>query len=92
MLVKARGTSVTLLREETFGDGQAAEPDPRVRFTEISRDCFALSICNARGTWDPTPFTGSLAELVEMLARTMPFVVAAWTQSAPSGKVPAKSS
>lgn len=82
MSVKARGNSVTLLRDESFGAGQAAELDPKVRFTELSRNCFTLSICNARGGWDPTPFTGTLAELLEMVARTMPYIVAAWTTPA----------
>jgi hypothetical protein len=86
--VKARGNSVTLLREESFGAAQPAELDPKVRFTELSRDCFVLSICNARGGWDPTPFTGTLAELLDMIVRTMPYVVAAWTTSAqpPTGR------
>lgn len=40
----------------------------RVRFTHLGGRAYQLSFADHRGNWDQTPFTGSLQELLRLVA------------------------
>jgi len=48
----------------------------RARLTQIKQQFYVLGMANHRGTWEPTPFTGSLTELTTMLTEQFAFALA----------------
>ncbi len=48
----------------------------RARLTQIKQQYYVLGMANHRGTWEPTPFKGSLSELETMLTGQFPFALA----------------
>ena len=77
LLVRARGKQLTLVREDT---GPAGEPedDPRVRLTHLGGQQFGVSVLRHTGTWERTPFAGSIDEVVAIIVETMQHLVADW--------------
>ena len=77
LLVRVRGKNLTLVREET-GPGGKPEDDPRVRLTHLGGDRFGVSVLRHTGTWERTPFTGTIDEVVQIIIETMQHLVADW--------------
>lgn len=77
LLVRARGKSLTLVREET-GPGGEPEDDPRVRLTHLGGEQFGVSVLRHTGKWERTPFAGSIDEVVQIIIETMQHLVADW--------------
>lgn len=67
--VLSRGNHLVIYSEQ---DG---EKHPRVRFTRIAPKTFQLGIANHRGTWEPTPYTGTIPELFALLTNEFSFVL-----------------
>jgi hypothetical protein len=55
--------------------GDAGAKVKHARFTALPRQQWALELANHQGRWEPTPFTGSLKELVDLLADQFPWVL-----------------
>ena len=68
--VLSRGRYLVLYSEEE--DEKVA----RLRFGRIEQGRYALDMTNHRGGWEPTPFTGSLAELFRLVTEQFPWVLA----------------
>ena len=77
LLVRVRGKNLTRVREET-GPGGQPEDDPRVRLTHLGGDRFGVSVLRHTGTWERTPFTGTIDEVVQIIIETMQHLVADW--------------
>ncbi|MEW6048297.1 MAG: hypothetical protein AB1609_17780 [Bacillota bacterium] len=56
--------------------GERGEKVPRVRFSRIDPGRYALDMANHRGAWEPTPFTGTLAELFSLVTGQFGWVLA----------------
>ena len=76
--MRFRGKATTLYREVTLEPGQPPGIDDRIRFTQVGRERYTLSVLLHTGRWERTPFVGSLDELVDVIASTMPHLVAPW--------------
>jgi hypothetical protein len=48
----------------------------RLRFARIGHGRYELNIANHRGVWEPTPFTGTISELFDIVATQFPWVLA----------------
>ena len=77
LLVRVRGKILTLVRVET-GPGGKPDVDPRVRLTHLGGDRFGVSVLRHTGTWERTPFTGTIDEVVQIIIETMQHLVADW--------------
>ena len=49
----------------TIASGPATDPDPEARLTLLAPGTWRLDLRHHAGRWDQTPFTGSLADLVD---------------------------
>jgi hypothetical protein len=49
----------------TIASGPPADPDPEARLTLLAHGTWRLDLRHHAGRWDQTPFTGSLADLVD---------------------------
>ena len=49
----------------TIASGPTADPDPEARLTLLASGSWRLDLRHHAGRWDQTPFTGSLADLVD---------------------------
>jgi len=75
--VRLRGKHLTVSRQgESFAG--STEPDDRVRLTHLGGEVYGLSVMRHTGSWEKTPFTGTLSELVETLSTAMQHLVADW--------------
>ena len=74
--VRAHGANLIIARHEVFQRGAPPERDDRIRLTQLARDRFGLSVKLHTGRWEPTPFHGSLAEMVEVMRSVMPHMLA----------------
>jgi hypothetical protein len=78
MIVRVSGSHLYLAREEPPGPFSTGEADDRVRFTRLGKSPgFGLSVLRHTGTWEKVPFSGSLAELVEIVCTAMQHLIAA---------------
>ena len=77
LLVRVRGKSLTLIREETNADG-TLEADPRVRLTHLGGSLFGVSVYRHTGKWERTPFTGTIEDNVAAIVANMQHIVAEW--------------
>lgn len=50
----------------------------RARLTVLQAGTYQLSMSNHRGRWEATPYTGSLSEMLSVLTRQFPFMLAEW--------------
>ena len=75
--VHVRGRDITLAREPARPDG-STERDDRVRLTHLGDSLFGLSVLRHTGRWQKTPFSGSVAELFEVICGPMQHLVADW--------------
>lgn len=60
--VVKRGKALTIV------SGPDDDPDPEIRLTLVGRDGWRLDFANHAGRWEPTPFVGDLAEMIEAAA------------------------
>jgi hypothetical protein len=67
--VVGRGAHLVVYSEE---DGIKSN---RVRFTRVDDERYQLGFATHRGTWEQTPFEGSLSELVLMLVEQFAFTL-----------------
>ena len=74
--VRAHGSNLIIARHEVFQPGAPPERDDRIRLTQLAKDHFGLSVKRHTGRWEPTPFQGSLAEMVEVMRSVMRHVLA----------------
>jgi len=75
--VRRRGKILTLSRTVSTPDG-STEIDDRVRLTHLGASTFGLSVLRHTGTWEKTPFSGSITELFEIICGPMQHIVADW--------------
>lgn len=68
--VLSRGRYLVIYSEE------GGEKMPRLRFGRIDQSRYALDVANHRGVWEPTPFTGTLAELFRLVTEQFGWVLA----------------
>ena len=77
LLLRVRGKQITLVREETGPDG-APEDEPCVRLTHLGQGNFGISVLRHTGTWERTPFSGTIDDVVQVLLGPMQHLVAKW--------------
>ena len=68
MCVRRRGARLTA---SSVDDGETVK---HARFTALPRQQWALELADHRGRWEPTPFAGSLQELVDAIVDQFPWV------------------
>ena len=67
--VCASGQHVAIYTQEDDGHWN------RARLTSLQSRQYQLGITDRRGKWEPTPFTGTLTELLTMLVKDFAFVL-----------------
>jgi hypothetical protein len=60
----------------TLDSGEPKRAISHVRFRKISTRVWALECATHTGRWEPTPFTGSLPELMDLVTTTLPWTIA----------------
>mgnify|MGYP001579538406 CR=1 FL=1 len=76
MYVRVHGDHLIAGRKESMGANGALEDDDRVRFTQLPRGRYGLSVKRHTGRWEKTPFTGSIRETVDAVYSFMQHLVA----------------
>ena len=78
--IRVHGKQLVLGREDPDPDGPFPDlvPDDRVRLTHLGGTKYGLSVRRHTGRWEKIPFSGSMAELVDLLGGPMQHLVAAW--------------
>ena len=72
--VSKRGINLVVYSEDENGK------ENRCRFTNIKSGLFILNMAKHTGKWEPTPFEGSLAELLEMVIEQFPWTLTNYDQ------------
>jgi len=67
--VTKRGVNIAIYSEDEKGK------DNRCRFTYIRPGVFILNMANHTGRWEPTPFEGSIEELLKMVIEQFPWTI-----------------
>ena len=76
-IVRVHGEHLIVGREcDEMDDGEAIIED-RVRLTQLDAATWGLSVKRHNGRWERTPFTGDIAELVDVMLTFMQHLVAA---------------
>jgi hypothetical protein len=74
-VVRIHGEHLILAREcEEMDDGEATIED-RVRLTRLAGGAWGLGVKRHHGRWERTPFTGDIAELVDVIRTFMQHLV-----------------
>jgi hypothetical protein len=76
MVVRAHGEHHLVGREYDEMDDGEALVDDRVRLTRLDRSTWGLSVKRHNGHGERTPFTGDIAELVDVIRTFMQHLVA----------------
>ncbi len=76
MYVRVHGDHLIVGRKEPMGANGALEDDDRVRFTQLPRGRYGLSVKRHTGRWEKTPFTGSIRDTVDAVCSFMQHLVA----------------
>lgn len=76
MYVRVHGNHLIAGRKEPMGPSGPLEDDDRVRFTQLPRGRYGLSVKRHTGRWEKTPFTGSMRETVDAVCSFMQHLVA----------------
>jgi hypothetical protein len=83
LVIRHHGTHLILSREEKPFPDHPPILDERVRITWLADDQYGLSARDWQGKrWDPMPFSGNLTQLLDVLEKTLPYLIA--PLSAPS--------
>lgn len=53
-------------------------PALRASFTPLQGGRYALDLANHRGNWQPTPYAGTVGELLRLLEEKLAFALARW--------------
>jgi len=72
--VAKRGVNIVVYSEDKNNK------ENRCRFTFIEPGSFILNMANHSGKWEPTPFEGSLDELLEMVIEQFPWTLTNYDQ------------
>jgi len=75
MYVHVHGDHLTMGRCEPFGPNGETEYSDRVRLTRLARSSYGLSVKRHTGRWERTPFSGTMEEMVEVIAGLMQHLV-----------------
>ena len=75
MYVRVHGDHLIAGRKEPTAEGRL-EDDDRVRFTQLPRGRYGLSVKRHTGRWEKTPFAGSMRETVDAVCSFMQHLVA----------------
>lgn len=77
MTIRVDRGQIYLGRQEPPGPFSDDEPDDRLRLSPIGSGAkFGLSVKRHTGKWDKTPFSGTPAELVDLVCAHMQHLVA----------------
>lgn len=76
MLVRAHGAHLIVGRDDNEDERDAGRIDDRVRLTRLDAATWGLSVKRHNGRWERTPFTGTIAELVDVMLTFMQHLVA----------------
>ena len=72
--VTKRGVNIVVYSADESGK------ENRCRFTYIKPGVFILNMANHSGRWEPTPFEGTLEELLEMVIEQFPWTLTDYNQ------------
>ena len=75
MLVRAHGVHLIVGRADDEDGSDAGRIDDRVRLTRLDAVTWGLSVRRHNGRWERTPFTGTIAELVDVMLTFMQHLV-----------------
>lgn len=67
LCVKVRGDKLVIY------SGDANDPQKHARLTDIGRGIWGLSLPRHTGRWEPTPFTGTIEEILDTLVSNFSF-------------------
>jgi len=76
LYVRVHGDHLILGRREAVGPNSEMQNDDRVRLTRLSASTYGLSVKRHTGRWERTPFSGSMAEMVDTILGCMQHLVA----------------
>ena len=76
MYVRVHGDHLILGRQEPMGTNNQVENDDRLRLTQLSASSYGLSVKRHTGRWEPTPFVGTLEEMIDTILGCMQHLVA----------------
>ncbi len=76
LYVRVQGDHLILGRREPVGPNGEMENDDRVRLTRLPASTYGLSVKRHTGRWERTPFSGSMAEMVDTILGCMQHLVA----------------
>jgi len=76
MYVRVHGDHLILGRQEPMGPNNQVENDDRLRLTQLSASSYGLSVKRHTGRWEPTPFVGTLEEMIDTILGCMQHLVA----------------
>jgi hypothetical protein len=79
MYVRVHGDHLILGRRERFGPNGEMEDDDRVRLTRLATSRYGLTVKRHTGRWERTPFSGTLEEMVDVIAGVMQHLVVPFT-------------
>jgi len=68
--VTKRGVNIVI-----YSDDEESGKDNRCRFTYVKSGQYILNMANHKGKWEPTPFKGTLEELLEMVIEQFPWTL-----------------
>jgi len=80
----ARHEALDHLRVKKWGSsliifsGEGRDQQKHARLTELGRDVWGLSLPRHTGSWERTPFVGSMEELVGALTSDFAFYLEQW--------------
>jgi hypothetical protein len=75
LYIHIHGKNLVLGREDSGAEAGEAGSDDRVRLTRLTKSRYGLSVKRHTGRWEQTPFSGTLAEMVNALTTYMQHLV-----------------
>jgi hypothetical protein len=66
-------------KQLTIYSGTPADPDNRARLTQLRPSHYRLDMAGRGGRWEPTPYHGTLRELLAQLIDEFGFVLVPWS-------------
>jgi len=73
--VTRRGVNIVI-----YSDDEDGGKDNRCRFIFVKSGLYVLNMANHAGKWEPTPFDGTLDELLEMVIEQFPWTLTDYYQ------------
>ncbi len=78
MYVRIHGQHLIVGREDSGGPNEDDQRDDRVRLTSLHARRYGLSVKRNTGRWERTPFSGTIAEMVQTILGCMQHLVAVY--------------